>query len=612
MRFFIFLSILAPAVVSTILSDTMIRDLSIAQLEPPDQSSRLENRDAGTTYMAWATKPKNDNELLETRKFLNDTVVDRNHFITSFKARDGSSFVWGGLTLDAGALQKVKAYSKLKDVMVEPKVKKHLAISRKEEEEIPEWYGTKVKRTPSDWTKQDPAPKNLALVNVEKKANPKDYSAFVYEKKAGDGTFIYVIEEGIAYNVEYAKDQREFPKGKVFPLQTDGSKNASPAQKEDADDDAVAPSHGTKVASVALGQRFGVAKKATLISVKTTSKAVDNLAAFELVYTDIAIKNPTRAKKSIVNVSWTLGNSANIQSELRKAIEPLLNIGVPVVVASGNQRKSSDSSDEAPATLYAPDFPIIVVGGTDPNGNRDSFSQGKRANAVHAPGSQIDVSNKDGTKAQDKGTSFAAPAVCGLIATYMAYDTIPWDEKKTNKGRVTEIRNYLRSDKSSVARGSDPIVRTIWNGVPKSDYDQVVISALKPSKGWFLSIAMVSNVNSHSGGADVSRAWKFYTAKVGKPVGSCGETDGQEISAQSNDKPAGNSDIDNPPWPGGSFKLNIEGEACEYKCDGTNPGRLFCPAKQISCWEDSMKSKKEGTLKCGDRTLFHPVVYCDF
>ena len=133
MRFFIFLSILAPAVVSTILSDTMIRDSSVAQPEAPDQSSRLENRDAGTTYMAWATNSKNDNELLETRMFLNNTVVDHNHFITTFKARDGSSFVWGGLTLDAGALQKVKACFKLKNVMVEPKAKKHLAINREEE-----------------------------------------------------------------------------------------------------------------------------------------------------------------------------------------------------------------------------------------------------------------------------------------------------------------------------------------------------------------------------------------------------------------------------------------------------------------------------------------------
>lgn len=174
------------------------------------------------------------------------------------------------------------------------------------------------------------------------------------------------------------------------------------------------------------------------------------------------------------------------------------------------------------------------------------------------------------------------------------------------------MRTYLQSDKSSVARGSDPSIRTIWNGIPKSDYDQVLISSLKPSKGWSLSIAMVSQVNSHSGGADVSREWKFYTTRVGKAVGSCGETEGQSLAVETSDKPPANADSDNPPWPGGIFKLEIEGEKCVYRCDGTNPGRLFCPKKEITCVEDGKRRGEGGTMKCGSRVFFHPVVYCDF
>lgn len=170
MRFFLLLSILAPAVVSTILADTVVRGSSEVQREDSDRNSRLENRDAGTTYMVWATDPQNDNEIRETREFLNSTVIDKNQFITAFKARDGTSFIWGGLTLDDAALRKVQAYSKVKDVMVEPEVEDDLAISRGEEEAIPAWYkaNTMAKRAPSDWSKQDPAPKNLALINVEK------------------------------------------------------------------------------------------------------------------------------------------------------------------------------------------------------------------------------------------------------------------------------------------------------------------------------------------------------------------------------------------------------------------------------------------------------------
>lgn len=135
-----------------------------------------------------------------------------------------------------------------------------------------------------------------------------------------------------------------------------------------------------------------------------------------------------------------------------------------------------------------------------------------------------------------------------------------------------------------------------------------------PSKGKSLSIAMISVVNSHSGGASVDSEWHFFTTGVGKAVGSCGETDGAELKSQgpSDTKISGDVNSDNPPWPAGTFKLNIEGQDCEYKCDGAGAGRLFCPNKQISCAEDPLKSKAEGTLKCGTRNSFHAAVYCDF
>lgn len=135
-----------------------------------------------------------------------------------------------------------------------------------------------------------------------------------------------------------------------------------------------------------------------------------------------------------------------------------------------------------------------------------------------------------------------------------------------------------------------------------------------PSKGKALSIAMVTTVNSHAGGATVDSEWHFFTTSVGKAVGSCGETDGQQlIPTGGSDFPiSGEPDSGNPPWPAGIYNLIIEGKDCEYKCDGTSPGRLFCGDKQISCTEDSIKSKPEGKLKCGSRQFFHAVVYCGF
>ncbi|KAF1994058.1 hypothetical protein P154DRAFT_586974 [Amniculicola lignicola CBS 123094] len=120
-------------------------------------------------------------------------------------------------------------------------------------------------------------------------------------------------------------------------------------------------------------------------------------------------------------------------------------------------------------------------------------------------------------------------------------------------------------------------------------------SALTPKPGKSLSIAMVSSVNTHAGSANVDSTWTFYTTTVGKAVGSCGETEGEKLTPEEGStnvklpaEVAGNTD--NPPWPGGSFKLKIEGEECEYKNDGTNPGRLFCPQREIYCKEEDMKS----------------------
>lgn len=58
--------------------------------------------------------------------------------------------------------------------------------------------------------------------------------------------------------------------------------------------------------------------------------------------------------------------------------------------------------------------------------------------------------------------------------------------------------------------------------------------------------------------------------------------------------------------------MTIEEQGCQYKSDGTNAGRLFCPNKQICCSGDSAKSKKEGMLKCRSRISFHATVFLQF
>lgn len=190
-----------------------------------------------------------------------------------------------------------------------------------------------------------------------------------------------------------------------------------------------------------------------------------------------------------------------------------------------------------------------------------------------------------------------------------------------------EIYNSDNMDDVSATKSVDGLVYEVapFSFRSDSDYPKWYIDGLEKARsgdldavstmkrGNSLSIAMVSTVNSHSGSADISSTWNFYTTTVGKAVGSCGETDGEKITpGEGSSDVRLSGDLENPPWPGGSFKLKIGGEDCEYKNDGTNPGRLFCPKKQIVCREDHMKSKKEGSVRCGARGYFHPVAYCDF
>jgi hypothetical protein len=76
-------------------------------------------------------------------------------------------------------------------------------------------------------------------------------------------------------------------------------------------------------------------------------------------------------------------------------------------VTVGNRHAEPDEVTRILAVLYTADFPIIVAGATDINGNCYTSSQGGAKLAVHAPGVNVKVSNKDGPETTDTGTSFA-------------------------------------------------------------------------------------------------------------------------------------------------------------------------------------------------------------
>ncbi|KAJ0331378.1 hypothetical protein COL5a_002919 [Colletotrichum fioriniae] len=121
-----------------------------------------------------------------------------------------------------------------------------------------------------------------------------DHQSYVYDTSAGTGTFAYVLDTGI--RISHPDFQGRAIKGtNVFP--------------EVAHDDDFG--HGTHVAGIIGSLRFGVAKNATIVDVKTTRVAYSTTAkiieALEWSVQNIT-DTPGRVGKSVISIS--LGRSS--------------------------------------------------------------------------------------------------------------------------------------------------------------------------------------------------------------------------------------------------------------------------------------------------------------
>lgn len=206
-------------------------------------------------------------------------------------------------------------------------------------------------------------------------------------------------------------------------IQTSDSEDKG--QKKETDDDTGA-GHGTAVASKALGKIYGVAKGATLISVKLTDDPAGMSDALELVGEAIS-DDEERAKKSVVIMSKNcIGKEISREDAIKTAygreLAGLLNFilkrRVPVVLSAGNHRGDIKENDEdkrkkidtmPPILVDDKDLPLINVGAATLDGKAAPFSQGTGTDelTVFAPGVDVEVLFKAGGKSSKaSGTSF--------------------------------------------------------------------------------------------------------------------------------------------------------------------------------------------------------------
>ena len=146
------------------------------------------------------------------------------------------------------------------------------------------------------------------------------------------------------------------------------------------------------VASKAAGAKYGVAKKATIVSVKFSTAFLTNtdeeeyLDAFKVVITDLKQKGEARQKKSVVLTAVEQLLKPGQDALWQPVLDELFNMGVPIVAASGNRGMSVAFINRAPMVLEDPYRPMINVGAVNQLRDDLDYSQVGPQLTIFAPG----------------------------------------------------------------------------------------------------------------------------------------------------------------------------------------------------------------------------------
>ncbi|RDA84078.1 putative subtilisin-like protease [Ophiocordyceps camponoti-leonardi (nom. inval.)] len=285
---------------------------------------------------------------------------------------------------------------------------------------------------------------------------------YVFDSTAGEDTWAYVLDTGV--NIRH----HDFG-GRAIKGADCGNVLCLPGG--DYNDTL---GHGTHVAGIIAGTRYGVAKKANIVDVKiaradNTITVLSTVSALSWAFNDMETKG--RTNRSIVNLS--IGGQCNKkldrphgcpytpywgirghEAEL-DVIEMMFQKGVLTVVAAGND--NTDASWVAPAA--APN--ALTVGAIDRGWREALFSNYGRSVDILAPGVGIlSAGNRSDSETRIfGGTSMATPHVTGLALYLKALENI------TDPGVLTDRILGLASSTSfrQVKRGSPILVAN--NGI---------------------------------------------------------------------------------------------------------------------------------------------------
>jgi len=213
--------------------------------------------------------------------------------------------------------------------------------------------------------------------------------------------------------------------------------------------------HGTHVAGIAAAKDnevgvVGVAPGARLWAVKVLDNKGGGSFSDVICGLDWVAGNAATIDVANLSLSGSQNQGSCNDQPLHIAVCAVVNAGVTVVVAAGNQGTNADQ--RVPASY--PEV-ITVSGFSDSDGrpgglgpkpcfaNRDdeflSFTNYGSSVDIAAPGGCITSYNQSGALAQESGTSEASPHVAGAVANYVANFTADQGQRPTPE----QSRNWL-------------------------------------------------------------------------------------------------------------------------------------------------------------------------